>query len=191
MNNYNVWDKRGKTGAGGSGGYRKPSFGGGSGGRDFRGGDSFDKPMFPAVCVECGERCEVPFKPTNGKPVFCRNCFRKDERPGGDRPSFQSRRDDRPQRDSRFEAPAKSSDSRNDFEQLNRKLDTIIELLKATKAQPAKETKIHTVAAETKTEAKAEEPKAAKVEAKIEEPKTAKKKTAKVAAVKADKKKKK
>lgn len=31
--------------------------------------------MHQAVCDNCGKNCEVPFKPTSGKPVFCSNCF--------------------------------------------------------------------------------------------------------------------
>jgi CxxC-x17-CxxC domain-containing protein len=31
--------------------------------------------MFDAVCVECGSDCQVPFKPTEGKPVYCSACF--------------------------------------------------------------------------------------------------------------------
>ena len=31
--------------------------------------------MHKAVCSECGKECEVPFKPAEGKPVFCRECF--------------------------------------------------------------------------------------------------------------------
>jgi|SRR3989344_6038221 len=33
--------------------------------------------MHKAVCSECKKECEVPFKPTQGKPVFCRECFMK------------------------------------------------------------------------------------------------------------------
>ncbi|MBS3169318.1 DNA-directed RNA polymerase [Candidatus Woesearchaeota archaeon] len=33
--------------------------------------------MHKATCSECGSECEVPFKPTEGKPVFCRDCYRK------------------------------------------------------------------------------------------------------------------
>ncbi len=40
------------------------------------GHDSFgDKKMFKATCSECGDSCEVPFRPTGDKPVFCSNCF--------------------------------------------------------------------------------------------------------------------
>jgi CxxC-x17-CxxC domain-containing protein len=31
--------------------------------------------MFNAVCVECGKECQVPFKPTEGKAVYCSECF--------------------------------------------------------------------------------------------------------------------
>ncbi len=37
----------------------------------------FDRTMHKAVCSECGQECEVPFKPTEGKPVFCKECYRK------------------------------------------------------------------------------------------------------------------
>ena len=36
--------------------------------------------MHKATCSECGNECEVPFKPTEGKPVFCRDCYRKRRR---------------------------------------------------------------------------------------------------------------
>ncbi|NQV09207.1 DNA-directed RNA polymerase [Candidatus Woesearchaeota archaeon] len=46
-----------------------------------RGGfDSSPREMHKATCSECGEECEVPFKPTEGKPVFCRECYRKRRR---------------------------------------------------------------------------------------------------------------
>jgi CxxC-x17-CxxC domain-containing protein len=31
--------------------------------------------MHPAVCTACGKETEVPFQPTAGKPVYCRECF--------------------------------------------------------------------------------------------------------------------
>ena len=36
-----------------------------------------DREMFKAKCSDCGKDCEVPFKPTQGKPVRCQDCFRK------------------------------------------------------------------------------------------------------------------
>jgi len=33
--------------------------------------------MHKAVCADCGEECEVPFKPSENRPVYCKECFRK------------------------------------------------------------------------------------------------------------------
>ena len=33
--------------------------------------------MHKATCSECGKECEVPFKPTEGRPVYCRECYAK------------------------------------------------------------------------------------------------------------------
>jgi len=50
--------------------------------REFnRGGFSSEpREMHKATCSECGQECEVPFKPTDGKPVFCKDCYRKRKR---------------------------------------------------------------------------------------------------------------
>ncbi len=33
--------------------------------------------LYPAVCSECGKETQVPFRPTAGKPVYCRECFQR------------------------------------------------------------------------------------------------------------------
>jgi CspA family cold shock protein len=38
--------------------------------------------MYPAVCSNCGKETQVPFQPTSGRPVLCRDCF-QGSRPGG------------------------------------------------------------------------------------------------------------
>jgi len=51
--------------------------------RRFGGDRSFDRgprEMHKAICTECKKECEVPFKPTEGKPVFCKECFAKKRR---------------------------------------------------------------------------------------------------------------
>jgi CxxC-x17-CxxC domain-containing protein len=35
------------------------------------------KEFFKATCSDCGKECEVPFKPTSGRPVYCKDCFFK------------------------------------------------------------------------------------------------------------------
>lgn len=36
-----------------------------------------------AVCAECGKECEVPFRPTGDRPVYCRDCFSARKDSGG------------------------------------------------------------------------------------------------------------
>lgn len=47
--------------------------------RDFggSGGDrGADRPLFDTTCTRCGTKTQVPFQPTPGRDVFCRDCFR-------------------------------------------------------------------------------------------------------------------
>ncbi len=82
-----------------------------SGRPNFRDRDRGDRQMHEATCAECGERCEVPFRPTGEKPVYCRDCFgsSKGESSG---PSFK-----------------KPEPSNGQFDQLNTKLDKILKEL--------------------------------------------------------------
>jgi CxxC-x17-CxxC domain-containing protein len=43
--------------------------------REFNG----PKEMHKTTCSACSKDCEVPFKPTEGKPVYCRECFQKNK----------------------------------------------------------------------------------------------------------------
>ncbi|MCK4522336.1 MAG: hypothetical protein KAU20_07225 [Nanoarchaeota archaeon] len=45
--------------------------------RDSRSRSRRDIEMTKVICSECGEECEVPFKPTSTKPVYCNDCFAK------------------------------------------------------------------------------------------------------------------
>lgn len=40
--------------------------------------------MHQAVCDNCRKECEVPFRPTSGKPIFCSNCFESNRNRGFD-----------------------------------------------------------------------------------------------------------
>ena len=40
-----------------------------------------DRKMYPAKCSDCGNDCEVPFEPEEGKPVKCKDCFMKSRPP--------------------------------------------------------------------------------------------------------------
>ncbi len=56
--------------------------GGGGGGGGYSGGGGSGKTMYPAVCSQCGKETQVPFQPTSGRPVLCRDCFQA-SKPGG------------------------------------------------------------------------------------------------------------
>lgn len=62
-----------------SGGGRRDS----SGGRgSYRDRDYSERPpveMHEAVCSDCGKECEVPFKPSGDKPIYCDKCFGKNK----------------------------------------------------------------------------------------------------------------
>ena len=94
--------------------------------RDFDRGDDFDRPrsfekkvfskrrdsrsrdrgeMHKVVCDKCGKDCEVPFKPSPDKPVYCDECFGKKGNSNG------------------------SGGSNNQLEEINKKLDQILKLL--------------------------------------------------------------
>ena len=87
MADYNNRGDRSGGGGRSFGGGRnsgRPSFGGG-GGRD-----RDDRPqMYKATCGDCGDQCEVPFRPSGDRPVLCKDCFRGND--GAERPRRDSR----------------------------------------------------------------------------------------------------
>jgi len=117
----------GRSDRGFSGG-RDRGFGGG--GSRFGGRDDGPKQMFSAVCSDCGQNCEVPFRPTNGKPVYCSDCFgknkgRDDDR--GGRGFSDSRRDNRG--GSSGGSNVGAAVFKGQFDALNVKLDKILAIL--------------------------------------------------------------
>ena len=88
--------------------------------RDSR--SDFEKKMFRVTCDKCGTKCEVPFKPTEGKPVYCDDCFR----------SKNSSRRDNDGGYERRQAPQQQSSARDyskELDEINEKLDKIISAL--------------------------------------------------------------
>ena len=49
------------------------------GSRDY--GSSGPREMTKVTCSDCGKECEVPFKPTEGRPVYCYECLPKHRQP--------------------------------------------------------------------------------------------------------------
>ena len=38
-------------------------------------GDGRPREMHKAVCSECKKECEVPFKPSGDRPIYCKDCY--------------------------------------------------------------------------------------------------------------------
>jgi CxxC-x17-CxxC domain-containing protein len=74
--------RQARKAAGGGGG--RSSYGDGGGGyRSDRGGGGGSREGYPATCDSCGRQTTVPFQPTQGRPVYCSDCFRAQRGGGG------------------------------------------------------------------------------------------------------------
>ncbi len=63
--------------------------------RGGEGSDSRGKNFTRAICADCNKECEIPFRPSGGRPVYCRECFskhRKDSPFSGNRNSRSGNR---------------------------------------------------------------------------------------------------
>jgi len=69
--------------------------------RGKQGFDSGFREMHKSVCSDCGKECEVPFRPTGDRPVYCQECWVKRRPPRTeDRYRGEYRREDRQRRPS-------------------------------------------------------------------------------------------
>ncbi|MEN9338521.1 MAG: hypothetical protein RI945_246 [Candidatus Parcubacteria bacterium] len=155
------FDKGGRGGfrGGDRGGFR----GGDRGGRSSfggRGGGRSERPeMHNVICDKCGKNCQVPFKPSNDKPVFCDECFGgkreggRDNFRGGDNRGERKSFDREPKKE--YSSP-KETDLKKYFEEINTKLDRLASILEKSSQKSVS----------TEKETKEEKPKAKKVVAK-------------------------
>lgn len=101
--------------------------------RSYGGRDSGRSLMHDAVCDECGKDCQVPFRPSSGKPVYCSNCFEekggRDSNRSGRGVSQRRSYGDRGSGRSSQRSDRGSSQFTEKIEVLNTKLDKIINLL--------------------------------------------------------------
>lgn len=146
MGDFKKFGKRGDTFTRGPGG--KPSFNSRPGFN--RGGEP--REMFKATCAECGKPCEVPFRPSGERPVYCRDCFQavgpqnrgdREDRGGHDSrgPSSFPKRDFAPRPFSPTPQQGSGEDKRLDdikiqLSHITSKLDKLITMLGAAHATP-------------------------------------------------------
>ena len=150
------------------GDFNKQSFSSGRGRNFNRSGggfrDRFSRgpvEMHQAVCDNCGKNCEVPFRPTSGKPIFCSDCFEqknggRDSRDSGrarfDRPSYSGSREQQP-------------NYSQQFEQLNKKMDRILAMLESAVDSEEAEDEVEEVVSKQAEEASESEEKKKKAKA--------------------------
>ena len=60
--------------------------------RERQGNGPRERTFTRVVCSDCSKECEIPFKPSGGRPVYCKECFSKRRK---DSP-FNANRDNRP-----------------------------------------------------------------------------------------------
>ena len=118
--------------------------------------DSGRKEMFSAVCDKCGEECEVPFKPSSDKPIYCSRCFE----------TVGNRREDRgSQNRSSSNNTAEISQLKEQLGSISAKLDKLLKILTPVEIEVKEVEKKATKKATTK--AKAEPKKKAATKKKV------------------------
>jgi CxxC-x17-CxxC domain-containing protein len=193
MGNFNREDKgsfrsggrNGEREGGRSGGFQKRSFGGSDRGNK-------EQMMHQAVCSECHKKCEVPFRPTTGKPVYCKDCFgNKGNRNEGGRNenSYSKTECDRVPAKIHYENKGGSDEGvKRQLTEVSIKLDRLIKAMEsftgtgvksASFDVPKEEKKIVDVVGLKKALDKATEKEAVKVKAVVKETKALSKKAVK------------
>jgi CxxC-x17-CxxC domain-containing protein len=141
MGNFQGGGNRGGGFRGGNGGGGRPNFGGN------RGGDRGPVSMHKAVCDECHKSCEVPFRPSGDKPVYCSDCFGSKREDSGDRAPRREFSDRAPRREFNdrpapsFSKPVSTSagdDTKKQLAEISVKLDrlaSVIERLTQSKVE--------------------------------------------------------
>lgn len=150
MGNFNKFGGGDRGGRGGFGG-----------GRSFGGRSDGPKQMFPAVCGKCGDDCQVPFRPSGDRPVFCSNCF-KAQGGGNDRPQFAPKRFDGGGNRDMGARASNAPDYSAQFASLNVKLDKILSILNPVKVEKVSKVETQNLASVQKPEKKVKTVKKAK-----------------------------
>lgn len=135
MGNFNDRGSSRSGGFRGGNGGGRPSYGGNRGGDR---GERREVTMHKAVCDECHKSCEVPFRPSHDKPIYCNDCFssKREDSPRPPRKDFGDRGSKRDFNDgssshSSFARPAQvqapvSDDVKRQLGEMNMKLDRLV-----------------------------------------------------------------
>jgi len=61
--------------------------------RGKQGNDHQERTYTRVVCADCSKECEIPFKPSGGRSIYCKECFSKRKKGN----LFNASRDNRPE----------------------------------------------------------------------------------------------
>lgn len=113
----------------------RPNFGNRQGGGD----RDFDRPKFKTVCAQCGKNCEVPFRPTGERPVYCNDCFGANKNSGND---FKQSEPSRPSVGafSRETEDRRLDDIKRLLDSVNSKVDSILQTIATAKTKEVMKT---------------------------------------------------
>ncbi len=118
----------------GGSGFSRGGFGGNKFGGDRDRGNRPPVVMNDAVCAECHKQCQVPFRPSGDKPVYCNDCFRGQNGPS-ERPSFNNaprKEYNKPQAQVVISQPSNNqNDLKKQLDAMNVKLDSLIRTVEA------------------------------------------------------------
>lgn len=113
--------------------------------------------LYKATCAECNKACEVPFRPMDGKPVYCKECFGKKRSNAGvdtfPKRDFNARGPEKPQ----FQKSGNGDVMVRQLETVNTKLDQLIRAVEALAVSHAgeKSKKVRTAVAKKNPKKKA------------------------------------
>ena len=99
------------------------------------------KELYKAECANCHKTCEVPFRPSGDRPVYCRDCF--GDKPESPRQEFTPRSFDRRPTPSYGKPEARDTridDIKRDVASLNAKLDAVIAVIEGMNTAKVKKT---------------------------------------------------
>lgn len=67
----------------------------------------FNRILHKAICADCKKECEVPFKPSQDRPVYCKGCFSARKKNGtfNIRPAVQAPQPERPAKPEKRDEP--------------------------------------------------------------------------------------
>jgi len=124
MKNYHKGNDRFSKGKDFKRDFKRPSFNRGSSSGRFE--------THKAVCSTCGNDCEVPFKPSSGKPVYCNKCFKSVRSHEGERYEERNsypKSSDYSKHDNERRSGSMDEQLKRELESLNWKLDKILKIL--------------------------------------------------------------